>query len=148
MTKRINGTSQTIWLTWWMRIVGSFYLFLFVSAAILRLPIRTLAPKGTLEQAAAGDTISMFLVDTWVILGLAISAIGISLLFASRVSTQSKSLVWTVIVFELVWGIGSDFYQINRGHPIELITPWIAIYLVIITTGILALRKVLVNGNP
>lgn len=125
-----------------MRIVGAFYLLLFVAAAILKLPIQTLAPEGTLEQAAAGDAVAMFLVDTWVILGLALSAIGIALLLASRNPAQAKTLAWTVIGFELIWGICSDIYQIARGHPIEKIIIWIVIHIVIITTGILALRNI------
>jgi len=124
-----------------MRIVGAFYLFLFVGAAILKLPIQLLGPEGTLEKAIAGDALARFLVDTWVILGLAICAIGIALLTASRHPAQSTALAWTVIGFEFIWGMISDIYQILRGHPIEKIIVWIIIHLVIITTGILALRN-------
>ena len=128
-------------LGWWMRIVGCFYLFLFIPTAILKLPIKTLAPEGTLEKAASGDGVAGFLVDTWVILGLALSAIGISLLIASRHPAQSKSLVRTVILFELIWGIFSDLYQLWRGHPWQVAGTWIVIHLIIITTGLLFLRK-------
>lgn len=155
MSKDITESSQfkeaphAKWLTWWMRIVGAFYLLLFVAAAILKLPIQTLAPEGTLEQAAAGDAVAMFLVDTWVILGLALGAIGVALLFASRIPTQAIVLVWTVIGFELIWGICSDIYQISRGHPIEKIAVWIVIHIVLITTGILALRQARgANASP
>lgn len=128
------------WLTLWMRIVGSFYLFLFLATAILKLPIQTLAPEGTLEKAAVGDGVARFLVDTWFILGLAIGSIGVSLWLASFIPAQSKILIRTVIGFELIWGIGADIYQICRGHPIEKIIPWIFIHMLIITTGILTIK--------
>ena len=127
-------------LKWWMRIVGAFYLFLFVASAILKLPIQTLAPEDTLEKADAGDAVARFLVDTWVILGLAIGTLGVALLLASRVPSRAKVLVWTVIGFESIWGICSDIYQLMRGHSIEVIGIWIVIHIVFITTGMWALQ--------
>ena len=146
MTRNKTENSQDIrtpnfkWLKLWMRIVGAFYLFLFVAAAILKLPIQTLAPEGTLEKADAGDAVARFLVDTWVILGLAIGALGVALLLASRVSSRAKVLVWTVIGFELIWGLCSDMYQLMRGHSIEVIGIWIVIHIAFITTGMWALQ--------
>ncbi len=124
-----------------MRIVGCLYLFLFTAAAILKMPIRMLGPTGTLARAADGDAMAMFLEDTWVILGLAILSIGISLLAASRRPEKAIALAWTVICFELIWGLGSDGYQLSRGHAIENIMPWIIIHVVIITTGFWCLRR-------
>ena len=136
-----NKTSHTTWLVWWMRIVGTFYLSLLVATAVLKIPIQVLAPEGTLELAAGGDGVARFLVDTWVILGLAIGSIGIALLIASRVPSQARALVWTVLGFELIWGIGADIYQLSRGHSIDKIIPWIVIHSVFIATGLLVLRK-------
>ncbi|MEO5581653.1 MAG: BphX family protein [Saprospiraceae bacterium] len=133
--------NDNTWLTWWMRIVGSFYLLLFIASSVLKLPIKTLAPVDTLEKAAAGDPLALFLIDTWVILGLAIFSIGLALLVASRRPTQSIVLVWTVIGFELIWGICSDIFQIFRGHPVFVIGIWIVIHIIIISMGILSLRK-------
>ena len=124
----------------WMRIVGSFYLFLFVAAAILKLPIQTLAPADTLAKADAGDALARFVVDTWVILGLAISSLGAGLLLASRTPSRARVLVQTVIVFELLWGICSDVYQLMRGYSITVVGIWIPIHIAVITTGILAMR--------
>jgi len=135
------GSPTTKWLTVWMRTVGTFYLFLFVATAILKLPIHALGPEGTLSAAANGDAVARFLVDTWVILGLAIGSIGIALWVASRIPSEAKVLVWTVLGFELIWGIFSDVYQLMRGHPVEKIIIWIVIHILFITTGILALRK-------
>ena len=126
----------------WMRIVGAFYLFMFVAAAILKLPIQALGPEDTLAKAEAGDVLARFVVDTWVILGLAICSMGLALLVASKVPSRATVLVWTTIGFELIWGICSDIYQLLRGHALQVVGIWIVIHIVIITTGILALRAV------
>ena len=127
-------------LTWWMRIVGALYLFLFVAATFLRLPIRAEGPEGVLDQAAAGEPTARFVVDTWVTLGLELGVIGAALLIASRVPAQAGALVWTVIGSELVWGIGSDLYKIARGYPVTAPGIWFLIHSVIIVTGVLSLR--------
>lgn len=57
-------------LKWWMRIVGVIYLFLSFAAIFLRLPISVEGPKGALAQAAAGDPLANFLVDSWATYGL------------------------------------------------------------------------------
>jgi len=144
----IKSSTPFLWQAWWMRIVGVFYVFLFVATAILKLPIRVLGPEGTLEKAISGDSMARFVEDTWVILGLALGAIGLALLMASRHPARSKVLVWTVIGFEFIWGIISDLYQITRGHPVEKILPWIIIHIVIITLGFLSLRNSPQENNP
>ena len=128
-------------LKWWMRIVGAFYLFLFVAAAILKLPIQALAPEGTLDKAAAGDALARFVVDSWVILGLAIGSVGLALLLASRAPSRARVLVWTALGFELFWGLCADIYQLARGHSIQVVGTWIVIHIIVIATGIMALRN-------
>ena len=128
-------------LTWWMRIVGTFYVFLFVAAAFLRLPIQAEGPEGVLALAASGDTLARFVVDTWVVLGLVLGTIGFALLVASRIPMKSTALVWMVIGNELFWGIGSDLYKLARGYPLDVSGPWILIHTLIILSGLLALRK-------
>ncbi len=39
---------------WWMRIVGLFYLLLFMMTAIVKAPIVAEGPAGALALAAAG----------------------------------------------------------------------------------------------
>ena len=129
-------------MTWWMRIVGALYMFLFVAATFIRLPIRAEGPDGVLYQAAAGDPTAKFVVDTWVTLGLELGVIGAALLIASRVPAKAIALVWTVIAGELVWGIGSDLYKIARGYVVTVPSIWILIHSIIILTGILCLRTV------
>jgi len=126
-------------LQWWMRIVGVFYLLLFLSSAIVKLPFRTLFDS-VLAQAAAGDRVAMMLIDTWVMFGLEVGVIGAALLIASRIPGSARVLVWTVLGLELVRGIIDDIYMIARGYEVTVYVVWIIIHTVIIITGVMALR--------
>lgn len=127
-------------LKWWLRVVGVFYLFQFVANAILRLPIAALGPADALEMAAAGNPLANFLVDTWVIYGLEVGAIGLGLLVASRAPERANPLVWTVIAVEALRGIVADCYVIARGLDPTVSVVWIFIHAVVIVTAVLALR--------
>lgn len=98
-------------LQWWMRLVGAFYLLQFVMMVFVKAPINSIGPEGALAQAAAGDPLARFLVDTWIAFGLEVGVIGTGLLIASRLPGQAKPLVWTVIGIELVKG---PAYDIDR----------------------------------
>ena len=128
-------------LTWWMRIVGAFYLLQFVMMAIVRAPIRAMGPAGTLDLADAGDPLAKFLVDTWLVFGVEVGVIGAGLLVASRIASQARALVWTVIAIELVKGPPMDLYMISRGYPVTPMVVWIVIHSLVIATGVLALRS-------
>ena len=122
-------------LEWWMRVVGGLYLFLFVAATFLRLPIRSEGPKGLLAAASAGDPTARFAVDTWVTLGLYFGVIGAALLVASRGPGQALALVWTVMGFEVAGMLG-DSYKIKRGYDRKAPIASIAVHAVIIGTGL------------
>ena len=126
----------------WLRVVGVFYLLQFVMNVFVLAPIRAMGPKGALDQAAAGDPLARFLVDTWVIFGLEVGAIGVGLLLAARQVEQSKVLVWTIIAIELARGIIADIYMISRGNDLTVSAIWIFIHSVVIITGLLVLRGV------
>ena len=128
-----------IGLQWWMRVVGVFYVLLFVGV-LTRRPIRTEGPPGVLEQAAAGDPIARFVIDTWTTLGLAIFVIGGMLLFCSREPEFAHSLAWTVVALEGAWGIPIDLYKIARGYNRSALSIFVCIHVVIVITGVLALR--------
>lgn len=134
-------------LVWWMRIVGTFYLFLFVMIVFVRLPLQTFAPEETLALAASGDPIARYLVDTWVMFGLEVGVIGIALIIASRHVAQARLLVWTVLGIELVRGIVDDMYMIARGYEPGGFIAWIVIHSTIIITGYLALRAARQTGT-
>ena len=128
-------------LKWWMRIVGVFYLFLFVLAVIFNLP-----PKVTLDGAGIAFDPSnfahQFLVDTWVMLGLELGVVGAALWVASANPVQNRVLVWAVLGLELVRGIIDDVYMLLRGgYSVPFYVGWIVVHSIIIATGLLALRS-------
>ena len=128
-------------LTWWMRIVGAFYLLQFVMMVFVRAPISAVGPKGALELASAGDPLARFLVDTWIAFGLEVGVIGAGLVMASRMADQARTLVWTVIVIEAVKGPAYDIYMIVQGYNVTAFVVWIVIHSAIIATGIYSLRR-------
>jgi hypothetical protein len=135
-------------LTLWMRIVGIFYLLQFVMMAFVRAPIRQFGPHGALAQAHAGDPLAKFLVDTWLIFGLEVGAIGVAVLIASRRPYQARGVAWTVVGIELSRGILADSIMIARGIEVAGYLVWIVIHSVVIATGLLALRATLELTDP
>jgi hypothetical protein len=121
-------------LAWWMRAVGGLYLFVFVAAALLRLPIRDEGPAGVLERASAGDPLARFVVDTWVTLGLEVGAVGVALLIASRQAGRARALVGAVLSMETA-GIVADIYKIVRGYSSPAPFVWMIIHTLVIATG-------------
>ena len=126
--------------TWWLRIVGGFYLLQFVMMAFVRAPIRTFGPEGALARADAGDPTASFLVDTWFIFGLEVAAVGVALLLASRRSELALGVTWTVLAIELFRGILADITMIARGIEVPGYLVWIVIHSVVIVTGLRALQ--------
>jgi len=126
-------------LRWWMRGVGVFYLLKFVVVAFVKGPIRGQAPVA-LELAAAGDSVAGFLVDTWVIFGLEMAALGAALLVASRIPDRAHALAYAILGVE-VSGILADVYQLARGHAWTIPGVWVLIHGLIIVTGLLSLRR-------
>jgi hypothetical protein len=127
-------------LRWWMRVVGGLYVFLFVAAALLRIPIRAEGPAGVLERASAGDPVARFVVDTWVTLGLELGAIGVALLAASHHATRARALVGAVLGMEAA-GMLADIYKLARGYTSPAPFAWLVIHAAIIATGLLLLRS-------
>ncbi|MGH9226399.1 MAG: BphX family protein [Acidimicrobiales bacterium] len=127
-------------LTWWLRIVGVFYLLQSVGMALVKAPIRTFGPEGALSRADAGDPIATFLVDTWFTFGLEVGAIGLALLVASRYLQLAPGVAWTVLAIEVTRGILNDVYMIARGIEVPGYLVWIVIHSVVIATGLQALR--------
>ncbi len=125
---------------WWMRVVGLFYLLVFVMAAFVKAPIREEGPAGALDLAARGDPMARFVVDTWVTLGLELGAVGVALLVASRAAERARSLIWTVGAMELA-GIAADIYKIVRGYDLRAPLTWMVVHSVIVATGLWALRE-------
>ena len=131
----------------WMRVVGAFYVLQFVAMAIVRAPIRTFGPEGALDQAKAGEPVASFLVDTWLIFGLEVLAVGVCLLVATRHQAWAAGVVWTVIAIELSRGILADSIMIARGIEVAGYLVWIAIHSTVIVTGLRAIRAARRNSG-
>ncbi len=123
----------------WMRVVGAFYVLQFVMMAVVRAPIRTFGPSGTLSKAAAGDTLARFVVDTWTIFGLEVGAVGVILLIATRRAELAVGAIWTVLAIEVGRGLIADSYMIARGVNVAGYLVWIVIHSTVIVTGLRAL---------
>ena len=124
----------------WMQVVGVFYLVQAIVMIVVKAPILTLAPENTLDLAAAGDKMAMFLVDTWIAFGIEVGVIGVALLLASRVPERGRVLAWTVIGIEFLKGPPYDMYMIARGYDPMPFVIWIVIHSVIMLTGYFAIR--------
>ncbi len=127
-------------LKWWMRLVGSLYVTLFVLAALLRVPIEAEGPPGTLQRAAGGDPLARFAVDTWVTLGLEFGAVGVALLLASRQADRARALLLAPLCMEVA-GIFADIYKVARGYTTPAPFVWVIIHALIIVTGLRLLRQ-------
>jgi hypothetical protein len=124
----------------WMQIIGVFYLAQFLMMAVVRAPIRTFGPPGTLAQADDGDALAKFVVDTWTIFGLEVLAVGVVLLAATRRADFARGAIYTVLAIEVSRGIVADLVMIARGtHAVGYLI-WIAIHSTVIATGVLAMR--------
>ena len=78
-------------LTWWLRVVGAFYVLQFVMNALVHAPISAVGPEGALARASEGDPTARFLVDTWITFGLEVGAIGAALVIAFAGPSKRKS---------------------------------------------------------
>lgn len=124
----------------WMQITGAFYLLQFVMLVIVRAPIRTFGPPGTLDRAESGDELAAFAVDTWTFFGLEILAVGAVLLLATRRGPLALGSIYTVLAIEVSRGIVADVWQVARGVHVAGYLVWIAIHTTVLVSGILCLR--------
>jgi hypothetical protein len=124
----------------WMQITGAFYLLQFVMLVLVRAPIRTFGPEGTLDRAGRGDELAKFTVDTWTFFGLEILAVGVILLLATRRGALALGAIYTVLAIEISRGIVADLYQVARRVHTGGYLVWIVIHTTVLVTGVLCLR--------
>lgn len=124
----------------WMQFTAVFYLLQFVMLVIVRAPIRTFGPPGTLDRARQGDELARFTVDTWTFFGLEILAVGAVLLLATRRGQLALGSIYTVLAIEICRGIVADLSQVARGVDVPGYLVWIAIHSTVLLTGIHCLR--------
>lgn len=128
-------------LAWWMRIVGAFYLVLgagfFPPVNQARLSFMIPGFDATPESIAYKAFI-----DWTLVFGLDLLVIGAVLLYAAREPLRNRILVWLVVWLEGVRGVLDDLYYISRGYAsAPFYIGFIAVHLVIISTGVLLVRR-------
>lgn len=128
-------------LKWWMRIVGAFYLFL----AVMDLPPFRAGGffNAFPELALVQETLAFrLLIEAWLMFGLETGIIGLMLILTSQSPARALSLVYTVLILELVRGILMDVYTIVvSGAPVGFYIGFAAVHAVIILTGLAFLPR-------
>lgn len=91
-----------------MRVVGTFYLLLFVAGAIIQAPVvATLAQAGI--DLDPSNFAHRFLVDVWVMFALELGVVGAALWVASGRPHQNRILAWSVSGSSLSAGSSAMF---------------------------------------
>ena len=133
-------------LRWWFVAVGIFYVLL----SIMTLPFVSGSVLGSTYPDLAAETGSLavtLLREIYFMFGLDMLVIGIFLLFASRDPLRYIPVAWLVIALEIVRGVLDDIYMIARGYPAAGYIAFIAIHLLIILTGVWAIRSAQASGR-
>ncbi len=126
-------------ITWWLRIVGLFYLVL----ALTSLRVLFFDPQmfGTMNPFAGNAIALKAFSDAWLIFVLEMGVLGIIMLYYARDSVHNKILVLTVSILELIRGAGGDLVWMLRGWPTTNYIPFLILHLIIAGTGFLFLRQ-------
>lgn len=133
-------------LTWWFRIVGAFYLLLaLMNMYIVLLNPSAISAMATFPFPTTTDTVMAF-VDGWSPFAFEILGIGTFMIWASRNPRRYLGAVWLLVWLELLHGVLDDIYLIVRGYDAVSYIVFIVVHLIIIVTGIMAVRKVEAQG--
>lgn len=130
-------------LQWWFRIVGVFYLlltlmnvyFLFLADGSQMFADTLPAPMNTEPLAVRA------FMDAWLVFVLELGVLGAMALVASRAPLQNKIMVWVIIWAEVFRGILADGIWIMRGYDAGSYIPFIVIHLIVIVSGLWAMRQ-------
>jgi len=130
---------ETMKTTWWLRIVGMFYLFL----ALGSVWVVFINPNifGSIIPFAANELSLHAFSDAWLIFTLELGVLGVIMLYYARVSEQNRILVLTISVLELIRGAGGDLLWMSRGWPTANYIPFTIVHLIIAGTGLYFLRQ-------
>ena len=125
--------------TWWLRIVGGFYLLL----ALTSLRVLFVNPQmfGAMFPFAADALSIRAFSDAWLIFVLEMGILGAIMLYYARDSSHNRILVLTVSILELIRGAGGDLLWMLRGWPTANYIPFMIVHLIIAGTGFLFLRQ-------
>ena len=125
--------------TWWLRIVGAFYLVL----ALTSLRVLFFDPQmfGAMNPFAADALALKAFADAWLIFVLEMGVLGVIMLYYARHSPSNRILVLTVSILEVIRGAGGDLLWMLRGWPTANYIPFMIVHLIIAGTGFLFLRR-------
>ena|ERR1700752_431788 len=126
-------------ITWWLRVVGGFYLIL----ALTSLRVLFFDPQmfGAMNPFAADALALKAFSDAWLIFVLEMGVLGAIMLYYARESAHNRILVLTVSILELIRGAGGDLLWMFRGWPLANYIPFLILHLIISGTGFLFLRQ-------
>lgn len=129
-------------LVWWFRIVGVFYLLLTLMNLYGLFGGGEALFADTLREPMKGDVNAMrAFMDAWMVFVFEFGVLGAMALWAARQPALSRILAWTIIWAELFRGIVADAIWIAWGYDPVGYSIFIVIHLVIIATGVWALRS-------
>ena len=125
--------------TWWLRIVGVFYLFL----ALGSIGVVFINPNlfGSIIPFRTNELSLHAFSDAWLIFVLELGVLGVIMLYYARASAQNRILVLTVSILELIRGAGGDLLWMSRGWPVANYIPFTIVHLLIAGTGFYFLRQ-------
>lgn len=125
--------------TWWLYLVGGFYLILALASAWVIFINPDLF--GSMFPFSANELSLHAFSDAWLIFVLEMGVLGVVMLYYARASSQNRVLVLTVSILELVRGAGGDLLWMLRGWPTANYIPFMIVHLVIASTGLYFLRQ-------
>ena len=127
-------------LAWWFRGVGLVYLGLgitflpFINSGRVELLVPGFdGPEGGVAWQGFVDYLFMF--------GLEEIVLGSFLIVASFRPRWWQPLVWLLVAFSVVRGIGHDLYMLSAGYSVATNVAFIALHLAIIVTGLGLYRR-------
>ncbi len=125
--------------TWWLRIVGVFYLFLALASTWVIFVNPNLF--GSMFPFSTNELSLRAFSDAWLIFVLEMGVLGVIMLYASKDPARNGILVLTVAILELIRGAGGDVLWMSRGWPTANYIPFTIVHLIIAGTGLFFLRQ-------
>lgn len=130
----------------WMVVVGVFFLVMGIGllpwANDARIAIVGLEAFYTGGDLTTDDTAYRYLLDWTGVFGTTLLVLGGMLLVVSRQPVRNRAFAHLVIWGEVVRGVLADVWFISRDYiPNEPYYAFIVVHLVVIVTGIRALRR-------
>lgn len=123
-------------VVWWFRIVGAFYSLL----AVLNLYGTFVNSDFFATSFPFTDEAMQAFLDGWSPFVFEMVGIATFCLWASRNPARYLGAVWLLVWLELLHGVVDDIYLISRGYSAAGYLLFILVHLVIIATGVWAVR--------